>query len=39
MYGPGVQFRWPTMGIGANKVSLIEVQRNYQDFGVCDQHG
>ncbi|MFG3514587.1 CPCC family cysteine-rich protein [Streptomyces bobili] len=29
----GVQFRWPT------KVSLIEAQRNYQDFGACDQHG
>ncbi|MEE4491140.1 CPCC family cysteine-rich protein [Streptomyces sp. BE230] len=24
---------------GANKVSLIEAQRNYQDFGACDQHG
>ncbi|MFC8032437.1 CPCC family cysteine-rich protein [Streptomyces griseoincarnatus] len=34
----GVQFRWPTMSGGANKVSLIEAQRNYQDFGACDQH-
>ncbi|WP_338672681.1 CPCC family cysteine-rich protein [Streptomyces sp. SCSIO 30461] len=35
----GVQFRWPTMSGGANKVSLIEAQRNYQDFGACDQQG
>ncbi|WP_411073114.1 CPCC family cysteine-rich protein [Streptomyces sp. cmx-4-25] len=35
----GVQFRWPTMGGGANKVSLIEAQRNHQDFGACDRHG
>lgn len=35
----GVQFRWPTMDGGANKVSLIEAQLNYQDFGACDQHG
>ncbi|MFF4861425.1 CPCC family cysteine-rich protein [Streptomyces sp. NPDC001231] len=35
----GVQFRWPTTDDGANKVSLIEAQRNYQDFGACDQHG
>lgn len=27
------------MGCGANKVSLIEAQRNYQDFGACDRHG
>lgn len=27
------------MAGGANKVSLIEAQRNYQDFGACDQHG
>ncbi|MFE0846140.1 CPCC family cysteine-rich protein [Streptomyces rochei] len=32
-----VQFRWPTMGGGANRVSLIEAQRNYQDFGACNQ--
>nr|WP_256102711.1 CPCC family cysteine-rich protein [Streptomyces sp. Ncost-T10-10d] len=37
--GDGVQFRWPTMAGGANKVSLIEAQRNYQNFGACDQHG
>ncbi len=35
----GVQFRWPTMNGGANKVSLSEAQRNYQDFGACDEHG
>ncbi|MFJ9932229.1 CPCC family cysteine-rich protein [Streptomyces virginiae] len=34
-----VQFRWPTMDGSANKVSLIEAQRNYQDFGASDQHG
>ncbi|MFF8696378.1 CPCC family cysteine-rich protein [Streptomyces sp. NPDC015144] len=27
------------MAGGANKVSLIEAQRNYQDFGACDEHG
>ncbi|MFI7287491.1 CPCC family cysteine-rich protein [Streptomyces anulatus] len=35
----GVQFRWPPVDDGANKVSLIEAQRNYQDFGAYDQHG
>ncbi|MFI0899728.1 CPCC family cysteine-rich protein [Streptomyces sp. NPDC020983] len=34
-----VQFRWPTAAGGANRVSLIEAQRNYQSFGACDQHG
>ncbi|MFB7459240.1 CPCC family cysteine-rich protein [Streptomyces sp. NPDC056188] len=34
-----IQFRWPTMDGGANKVSLIEAQHNYRDFGACDQHG
>ncbi|GGT08877.1 CPCC family cysteine-rich protein [Streptomyces atratus] len=34
----GVQFRWPTMTGGANKISLIEAQRNYQNFGACDEH-
>lgn len=29
----GVQFRRPTMSGGANEVSLIEAQRNCQDFG------
>ncbi|MFJ5873407.1 CPCC family cysteine-rich protein [Streptomyces sp. NPDC093088] len=35
----GVRFRWPTMAGGANKASLIEAQRDYQDFGACDEHG
>lgn len=35
----GVQFRWPTMTGGANKTSLIDAQRNYQDFDACDQQG
>ncbi|MGW4721764.1 CPCC family cysteine-rich protein [Streptomyces sp. NPDC004291] len=35
----GLQFRWPAMRGGANKVSLLEAQRNYQDFGACDEHG
>ncbi|MGV9965653.1 CPCC family cysteine-rich protein [Streptomyces olivaceus] len=26
------------MGGRANKVSLIETQCSYQDFGACDQH-
>ncbi|MFF3394132.1 CPCC family cysteine-rich protein [Streptomyces sp. NPDC002669] len=34
-----VQFRRPTTAGGTNKVSLIEARRNYQDFGVCDEHG
>ncbi|WP_078955217.1 CPCC family cysteine-rich protein [Streptomyces griseus] len=29
----------PTTAGGANKVSLTEAQRNYQDFGACDEHG
>ncbi|MEV8445437.1 MULTISPECIES: CPCC family cysteine-rich protein [unclassified Streptomyces] len=33
----GARFRRPTMSDGANKVSLIEAHRNYQDFGACDQ--
>ncbi|MFE2330103.1 CPCC family cysteine-rich protein [Streptomyces sp. NPDC059385] len=33
----GIQFRWPTMDGGANKVSLIEAQLNYQEFGACKQ--
>ncbi|MFE4205873.1 CPCC family cysteine-rich protein [Streptomyces goshikiensis] len=37
--GDGVQLRRPTMDGGANKVSLIEAQRKYQDFGACDRHG
>ena len=35
----GLQFRRPTMPGGANQVSLVQAQRNYQDFGACDQHG
>ncbi|MEW2117243.1 CPCC family cysteine-rich protein [Streptomyces sp. NPDC005474] len=27
----GVQFRRPTMAGGANKVSLVDVQRNYRE--------
>jgi hypothetical protein len=23
---------------GANRVSLVEGQRNYRDFGACDEH-
>lgn len=33
----GVQFRWPTRPGGANRVSLVEAQRNYQDFGACEE--
>ncbi|MFW6695881.1 CPCC family cysteine-rich protein [Streptomyces sp. MAR4 CNX-425] len=28
----------PPWSGGANKVSVIEAQRNYQDFGACDEH-
>ncbi len=35
----GGQFRWPTAAGGANQVSFIEAQQNYQDFGACDEHG
>lgn len=35
----GVQFRWPTMAGGANRVSLVEAQQNYRSFGACDHHG
>ncbi|ROQ96076.1 cysteine-rich CPCC protein [Streptomyces sp. 2132.2] len=34
-----VQFRWPTAEIGANRVSLVEAQRNYRDFGARDERG
>ncbi|MFK0237917.1 CPCC family cysteine-rich protein [Streptomyces vinaceus] len=34
-----VQFRWPTAEVGANRVSLIEAQRNYRDFGARDERG
>ncbi|MFD3658715.1 CPCC family cysteine-rich protein [Streptomyces sp. NPDC058620] len=33
------QFRWPFMPGGANCVSLVEAQRNFQAYGACDQHG
>ncbi len=32
-----VQFRWPTMAGGANKVSLVEAQHNYRAFGACER--
>ncbi|MFF9839265.1 CPCC family cysteine-rich protein [Streptomyces sp. NPDC013740] len=32
-----VQFRWPFTPGGANRVSLVEAQRNFRDFGACDQ--
>lgn len=35
----GVQLRRPSMDGGTDKVSLVEAQRNYQDFGACDEHG
>ncbi|MER5204534.1 CPCC family cysteine-rich protein [Streptomyces sp. NPDC002825] len=35
----GVQFHWPTMAGGANKVSVIEARRNYQEFITCDRRG
>ncbi|CAM5285337.1 Cysteine-rich CPCC domain-containing protein OS=Streptomyces fumanus OX=67302 GN=GCM10018772_41070 PE=4 SV=1 [Streptomyces fumanus] len=35
----GVRFRWPSMAGGTNEVSLIEAQRNYQNFGACDEQG
>ena len=34
-----VQLRWPTDATGANRVPLVEVQRNYQAYGACDEHG
>lgn len=34
-----LQFRRPTAAGGANRVSLIEAQRNYQSFAACDQQG
>ncbi|MFI9202892.1 CPCC family cysteine-rich protein [Streptomyces sp. NPDC053048] len=33
------QFRWPFMQVGANRVSLVEAQRNFQAYGACDQRG
>ncbi|MET8428542.1 CPCC family cysteine-rich protein [Nocardia sp. NPDC004860] len=31
-----IQLRWPRSAIGANKVSLIDAQGNYQAFGSSD---
>ncbi|OEJ95841.1 CPCC family cysteine-rich protein [Streptomyces thermolilacinus] len=33
------QFRWPFMPGGANRVSLVEAQGNFQSYGACDQYG
>jgi hypothetical protein len=30
------QLRWPDTAVGANKVSLIEAQRNYAEFAVSE---
>ncbi|MFJ9819557.1 CPCC family cysteine-rich protein [Streptomyces sp. NPDC101151] len=35
----GVESRWPTMAGAADKVSLVQAQRDYQDYGACDRHG
>ncbi|WP_327150156.1 CPCC family cysteine-rich protein [Nocardia sp. NBC_01329] len=34
-----VQLRWPTIPGGANRISLVEAQRNYRDFSACDDRG
>jgi RNAse (barnase) inhibitor barstar len=34
-----VQFRWPTMAGGANRIPLVEAQQNFQSYGACDQRG
>lgn len=31
-----VQLRWPNISGGANKVSLIQGQANYREFGACE---
>jgi Cysteine-rich CPCC len=31
-----VQLRWPTWAPGANRVSLVEAQRNYAAAGACE---
>ncbi|MCG8968858.1 MULTISPECIES: CPCC family cysteine-rich protein [Streptomyces] len=31
------QMRWPLMAAGANAVSLVEAQRNYQRFGATEE--
>jgi len=33
------QLRWPTLANGANRVPLVEAQRNYQAYGACDEQG
>ncbi|MDF4251839.1 CPCC family cysteine-rich protein [Streptomyces sp. WMMB303] len=32
-----VQMRWPSMGWGANAVSLIQAQQNHQRFGAMEE--
>ncbi|MEV0363098.1 CPCC family cysteine-rich protein [Nocardia fusca] len=34
-----VQLRWPTIPGGANRISLVETQRDYRDFSACDDTG
>ncbi|MFJ9520605.1 CPCC family cysteine-rich protein [Kitasatospora sp. NPDC101801] len=34
-----VQFRWPFVPGGANQLSLVEAQQNFQAYGACDQRG
>ncbi|MEV6102784.1 CPCC family cysteine-rich protein [Nocardia sp. NPDC051981] len=34
----GVQLRWPTLALGANRVSLVDAQRNVIAFGAYDEH-
>ncbi|WP_084515669.1 CPCC family cysteine-rich protein [Nocardia acidivorans] len=33
----GVQLRCPTVAIGANRISLVEAQRNVIAFGACKE--
>ncbi|MFI7386777.1 CPCC family cysteine-rich protein [Streptomyces sp. NPDC049813] len=35
----GVQLRYPNMGGGANRPSLIEAQRNYAAYRACEERG
>jgi hypothetical protein len=32
-----VQLRFPTLEGGANKLSLIQAQKNYREFGACEK--
>ncbi|MET8796768.1 CPCC family cysteine-rich protein [Nocardia sp. NPDC004568] len=32
-----IQLRWPTFAGGANSVSLVDAQRNYEDIGACEE--